>query len=164
MPLTVLPRFQGYNPKGKRRHLVIPRALMPDGVLDTAALTDATSIDVTDQLAVAPDFTPSQAQEPDSDVGTLVVGKVAGDITYPDTSAAFRLHPNGPASDIRAVLHEGDEIFWVVANEGLVAGRSADVVTATVGFGGKLNEAVARIQFPIIASFVEQDVTIPALA
>lgn len=164
MPMTVLARHRGSNFKGKRRHLWIPNDLMPDGVLDTAALTATGTVDVTNNLVVAPVFTPSQAQEPDGDVGTLVVGKVAGDVTFPDATAQFRLHPSGPENDIRAVLHEGDEGFWVVANEGLVAGLSADVVTASIGYGGKTGETVGYIEFPIIASFVEQDVTIPALA
>lgn len=162
MPLTTLPHLPGYNPRGTRRYLWIPLEAMPDGVLDTAALGAAT--DVTNQMAVMPSgFTTSQARVPDPDVGSLVTGTIAGEVTYDDTTMTFKLAPTGPGDDIRAVLHEGDEGFFAIANEGLVAGRSADVVRSSIGYGGKLNEDVARYQLPVIVNSIETDVVIPTL-
>ena len=163
MPMTTLAKNVGFNPRGTRRYIWAPLAIMTDGVLDTAALTSSTTTDLTNQVTARAGFTTSQAQVPDPDMGSLKTGTVAGEITYGDSSLTFRTSKTGPADDVRAVLHEGDEGFLVIANEGLVAGKSADVVRATIGYGGKLDEDIARYMLPFIVSDIKTDVVIPAL-
>lgn len=163
MPLTVLPKNVGFNPRGTRKHLWIPLALMPDGVLDTAALTAAGTIDMTNQAVTRTGFTTTQAQDPDPDQGSLVTGTIPGEVTFAQSSITFRLSKTGPANDIRAVLHEGDEGFYVSANEGLVAGLSANVYRSTIGYATDVDAAPAQLTVPFIVASEKRDVTIPAL-
>lgn len=164
MAQTVLARHPGYNVRGKARIVIIPASLMSDGVLDTAAWTSASSVDVTDNL-VPPvaGFSGEQGDIPDPDLGTLETGTVPGEITFPTSSMTFRLSASGPTADIRSVLVTGDEVYVVIAHEGKESGKTADLVHATVKYGTKMREDIARITFPFSIHGVDEDVTIPAL-
>lgn len=164
MPMTVLPKNSGYNPRGTRRYIWVPFSEMPDGVLDTAALTATATVDLTNQIVTSAGWTTTQAFVPDPDVGSLRTGTIEGEVTYAESSLTFRMSKTGPANDARAVLHEGDVGFLVTANEGLVAGRSADVARSRVAFGTKVNEDVARYLVPFSVNNIDHDVVIPALA
>lgn len=163
MAMTVLPKNVGFNPRGTSKHLWIPLADMPDGVLDTAALTAVGTVDMTNQAVTRSGFTTTQAQDPDPDQGSLVTGTIPGEVTFAESSITFRLSKTGPQDDIRAVLYEGDEGYYVRANEGITAGLSALVARCTIGYPSDVDGAPAQLTVPFIVSSVERDVTIPAL-
>lgn len=165
MAQTVLARHAGFNVRGKMRVVIIPATLMPDGVLDTAAWTDPTAVDVTDNIipgSVA-GFTGEQGDVPDPDLGTLETGTVPGEITFPNSSLTFRLSAAGPTVDIRSVLVEGDEVYVVLADQGKESGKTADVVFATVKYGSRTREDILRAVYPMAVHSVVKDVTIPPL-
>lgn len=164
MAQTVLARHAGFNVRGKMRTVIIPAALMADGVFDTAAWTDPSTVDVTDNL-VPPvaGFSGEQGDVPDPDVGTLVTGTVPGEITFPNSSMTFRLSVDGPTADIRSVLHEGDEVYVALCDQGKESGKTCDLVHATVKYETRVREDVLRATFPFSIHGVDKDVVIPAL-
>lgn len=164
MAQTVLARHPGFNIRGKMRVVIIPAALMSDGVLDTAAWTDASSVDVTDNL-VPPvaGFSGEQGDLPDPDVGSLETGTVGDEITFPNSSMTFRLSEAGPTVDIRSVLIQGDEVYVALCDQGKESGKTCDLVHATVKYDTKVREAVLRATFPFNIHSVDKDVVIPAL-
>jgi hypothetical protein len=165
MAQTVLARHPGFNVRGTVRVVIIPAALMPDGVLDTAAWTDPTAVDVTDNLIPGSmaGFAGEQGDVPDPDVGTLETGTVPGEITFPNSSLTFRLSKAGPTADIRSVLHEGDEVYVALCDQGKESGKTCDLVHATVKYDSRTREDVLRAMFPFSVHSVEKDVVIPAL-
>lgn len=165
MAMTVLARHPGFNVRGKTRVVIIQAALMPDGVLDTAAWTDPSTVDVTDNLipgSIA-GFAGDQADVPDPDVGTLKTGTVPGEITFPASSLTFRLSAAGPAADIRSVLQEGDEIYVALCDQGKESGKTCDLVHSTVKYDSRMREDISRAMFPVSVHSVDKDVVIPAL-
>jgi hypothetical protein len=162
--MTVLDRSVGYPVRGTTRLVVIPASLMSDGVLDTAALTSATTVDVTNDAGPSiSGFSGDQGELPDPDLGSQQTGALPGEITFANSSLTFRLSKSGPADDIRAVLHTGDEVYLLIADQGLAAGKTCDLVHATVKYGTKQREDVARIMIPFSIHEVRTDVIIPAL-
>jgi hypothetical protein len=165
MAQTVLARHKGFPTRGTVRVVIIPWALMPDGVLDTAAWTDPTAVDVTDNLIPGSlaGFTGEQGDIPDPDVGTMETGTVGGEITFPNSSLTFRLSEAGPTVDIRSVLHEGDEVAVVIADQGKESGKTADVIHATVKYDSRMRDDISRAMYPFSVHGVDKDVVIPAL-
>jgi hypothetical protein len=165
MAQTVLARHPGYNVRGTTRVVIIPWALMSDGLLDTAAWTDPSAVDVTDNLIPGSlaGFTGEQGDLPDPDVGTLETGTVPGEITFPNSSLTFRVSKAGPTADIRSVLTEGDEVAVVIADQGKETGKTADVIHATVKYDSRMREDISRAMYPFSVHGVEKDVVIPAL-
>lgn len=165
MAQTVLARHPGFNVRGKTRAVIIPATLMPDGVLDSAAWSSPSAVDVTDNLVPGSmaGFTGEQGDIPDPDVGTLETGTVPGEITFPNSSLTFRLSASGPTADIRSVLVEGDEVYVALCDQGKESGKTCDVIHATVKYDSRMREDISRAMYPFSVHSVQKDVVIPAV-
>ena len=163
MPRTVLPAGNRYTPRGTTKVLFIPLSALPEpGTLTLAVLDATTTVDLTPAL-VPPitGFNGDQADIPAPDMGTLKTGTVPGEITIAASSLTFYLSKDGPADDVRSVLAQGDEGWLIFADNGVVAGNTADQVRVDVKYGMKLREDLARITIPFSISEIREDIVLP---
>lgn len=163
MAAVVLGPSQRYAVRGNSEAMWIPLAAMPDGVLDTAAITAATAVKLTAALAAVTGFSQSQGDLPAGDWSSMQTPTVPGEVTTDASSMTFYLSKDG--EDVREVLHTGDEGFVVIFDTGITADAKCDVYPSTVKYGTKVREDVARITVPFsIGVGVQENVTVPALA
>jgi hypothetical protein len=164
---TVLPKSNRYNVRGNTEVLWIPRAAAGVSAgpvtLTAAMLIAATTVELTnDVIPPINGFTSDTADVPVPDLGSLRTFNIEGETTIAASSMDFYLSSTVPVDDVRSVLHNGDEGYLVIADNGLAVGAPVDVAEVTCKFPAKARGDVARVTVPFSIAGIQENVPVPA--